>query len=51
MRRALEETVVDGIDTTLAFHIRVLDDENFRKGEIHTGFIEEFLTRERAAAA
>ncbi|HYJ33950.1 MAG TPA: acetyl-CoA carboxylase biotin carboxylase subunit [Candidatus Binatia bacterium] len=51
MRRALEETVVDGIDTTLSFHIRVLDDEAFRKGEIHTGFIEEFLTRERAAAA
>jgi acetyl-CoA carboxylase biotin carboxylase subunit len=51
MRRALEETVVDGIDTTLAFHIRGLDDENSRTGEIHTGFIEEFLTRERAAAA
>jgi acetyl-CoA carboxylase, biotin carboxylase subunit len=51
MRRALEETVVDGIDTTLAFHLRVLDDPAFRKGEIHTGFIEELLARERAAAA
>jgi acetyl-CoA carboxylase biotin carboxylase subunit len=51
MRRALEETVVDGIDTTLPFHLRVLDDEAFQKGQIHTGYLEEFLTRERAAAA
>ena len=50
MRRALEETVVEGIDTTLPFLLRVLDDEAFRKGEIHTGYIEEFLGRERAAA-
>jgi acetyl-CoA carboxylase biotin carboxylase subunit len=51
MRRALEETVVDGIDTTLSFHLRVMDDPAFRKGAIHTGYIEEFLSRERAAAA
>ena len=51
MRRALEETVVDGIDTTIPFHLRVLDDEAFLKGAIHTGYLEEFLTRERAAAA
>jgi acetyl-CoA carboxylase biotin carboxylase subunit len=51
MRRALEETVVEGIDTTLPFHLRILDDEGFRKGEIHTGYLEEFLNRERATAA
>ena len=51
MRRALEETVVEGIDTTLPFHLRILDDEGFRKGEIHTGYLEEFLSRERANAA
>jgi acetyl-CoA carboxylase biotin carboxylase subunit len=50
MRRALEETVVDGIETTLPFLLRVLDDETFRKGALHTGYIEEFLSRERAAA-
>jgi acetyl-CoA carboxylase biotin carboxylase subunit len=49
MRRALEETVVDGIDTTLMFHVRILEDEAFRKGEIHTGYLEEFMSRERAA--
>ena len=51
MRRALEETVVDGIDTTLPFHLRILDDEGFRTGAIHTGYLEGFLSRERAAAA
>jgi acetyl-CoA carboxylase biotin carboxylase subunit len=51
MRRALEETVVEGIDTTLPFHLRILDDEGFRKGEIHTGYLEEFMNRERATAA
>ena len=50
MRRALEETVVDGIETTLLFHVRVLEDPEFRKGAIHTGYLEEFLSRERAAA-
>ncbi|MGE5174755.1 MAG: acetyl-CoA carboxylase biotin carboxylase subunit [Hyphomicrobiales bacterium] len=50
MRRALEETVVEGIDTTLGFHIRLLDDPEFRKGALHTGFIEEFFAREKAAA-
>jgi acetyl-CoA carboxylase, biotin carboxylase subunit len=51
MRRALEETVVEGIETTLPFHLRVLEDEAFRKGAIHTGYLEEFLSRERGAAA
>ncbi|MGE5179312.1 MAG: acetyl-CoA carboxylase biotin carboxylase subunit [Bacteroidota bacterium] len=51
MRRALEETVVEGIETTLPFHLRVLDDAAFQKGAIHTGYLEEFLAREREAAA
>ena len=51
MRRALEETVVEGIETTLPFHLRVLEDGAFQKGAIHTGYLEEFLAREREAAA
>ena len=50
MRRALTETVVEGIDTTLAFHLEVLADEKFRKGEIHTGYLEEFLAGRKQAA-
>ncbi len=50
MRRALTETVVEGIDTTLAFHIEVLADEKFLKGEIHTGYLEEFLSARKQVA-
>ena len=45
MRRALDEYVVRGIRTNLAFHRRVLRHERFLAGEYDTGFIE----RERAA--
>jgi len=43
MQRALEETVVEGIDTTLSFHLEILQDEAFRRAEIHTGYLEEFM--------
>ncbi len=45
MRRALDEYLVRGIQTNLAFHRRVLRDQAFCAGEYDTGFIE----RERAA--
>ncbi len=50
MRRALEETVVEGIDTTLSFHLEVLADDKFRRGEIHTGYLEEFLAGRKQPA-
>jgi acetyl-CoA carboxylase, biotin carboxylase subunit len=43
MRRALEETVIGGIATTVPFHLRVLRDARFRRGEVHTRFIEQLL--------
>jgi acetyl-CoA carboxylase biotin carboxylase subunit len=46
MRRALEETVVEGIDTTIPLHLRILRDEAFLKGEIHTGYLDQFLSAE-----
>ena len=49
MRRALEETVIEGIDTTLPLHLRILKDPAFLKGEIHTGYLDEFLSPEHAA--
>ena len=49
MRRALQETVVEGIDTTLSFHLEVLADEKFRRGEIHTGYLDEFLAGRKQA--
>ncbi|MGE5381708.1 MAG: acetyl-CoA carboxylase biotin carboxylase subunit [Methylocystaceae bacterium] len=40
MNRALEEFVVEGIKTTIPFHIRVLNNAFFRKGEVYTNFIQ-----------
>jgi len=49
MRRALEETIIDGIETTIPFHLRILADEGFRKGDIHTGYLDAFLGAAPAA--
>ena len=40
MKRALQEFLIEGVDTTIPFHLRVLDNEEFKKGTIYTNFIE-----------
>ena len=40
MKRALKEFLIEGVDTTIPFHLRVLDNEEFKKGTIYTNFIE-----------
>jgi acetyl-CoA carboxylase biotin carboxylase subunit len=40
MRRALDEYMVRGIETNLAFHQRMLAHGAFRSGEYDTGFVE-----------
>ncbi|HSJ67435.1 MAG TPA: acetyl-CoA carboxylase biotin carboxylase subunit [Anditalea sp.] len=42
MKRALEEFVIDGIKTTIPFHIALLEDENFKAGNFTTKFLEDF---------
>ena len=42
MLRALSEYVIDGIATTIPFHIQLLQDEQFRKGNFNTKFLETF---------
>jgi acetyl-CoA carboxylase biotin carboxylase subunit len=42
MKRALEEFVIDGIKTTIPFHIALLDDFEFRNGNYTTKFLETF---------
>ncbi|SNR93757.1 acetyl-CoA carboxylase, biotin carboxylase subunit [Belliella buryatensis] len=42
MKRALEEFVIDGIKTTIPFHIALLENEQFKKGEFTTKFLETF---------
>ncbi len=43
MIRSLEEFVIEGIKTTIPFHLKVLRDPDFRKGEFDTKFIERFM--------
>jgi len=39
MKRALTETHVEGIETNIPFHLKVLEDTTFKKGDIDTTFI------------
>lgn len=39
MKRALDEFVIEGIKTTIPFHKKVLNDNAFKKGDIHTEFL------------
>jgi acetyl-CoA carboxylase biotin carboxylase subunit len=43
MKRALKEFVVEGVKTTIPFHLDVLNHRNFQKGGYSTKFIEENL--------
>ncbi len=40
MKRALEEFIIEGIKTTIPFHLRILNHGDFQKGEYSTNFIE-----------
>jgi acetyl-CoA carboxylase biotin carboxylase subunit len=40
MRRALTEFEITGIATTIPFHLRVLDNGFFRRGEVYTNFVQ-----------
>jgi acetyl-CoA carboxylase biotin carboxylase subunit len=43
MQRALRETIVDGVSSITPLHRMILDDEGFKKGKIHTGFVGQFM--------
>jgi len=42
MKRALSEFVIEGIKTTIPFHIKLMDDPIFRSGKFTTKFLETF---------
>jgi acetyl-CoA carboxylase biotin carboxylase subunit len=46
-RRALEEFIVEGIKTTIPFHLQVLQDERFISGNFDTGFLEKFTFKKQ----
>jgi acetyl-CoA carboxylase biotin carboxylase subunit len=47
MERALDEYIIEGIKTTIPFHQQLLQDENFRKGDFTTKFMETFEIKEK----
>ena len=46
MQRALSQFVVQGIHTTIPLHQKIFADEEFRKGDFDTKFMERFFERQ-----
>jgi acetyl-CoA carboxylase biotin carboxylase subunit len=48
LRRALQEYVIGGIDTTLPLFRDLVDNPDIRKGDYHIHWLEQFLARKSA---
>lgn len=42
MERALSEYVIEGVKSTIPFHLALMKDKNFRDGNFNTGFLQNF---------
>ena len=42
MQRALEETIIDGPKTTIPYHQKIMENENFISGKFDTSFLDYF---------
>ena len=42
MYRALSEYVIEGIKTTIPFHLQLMKNDKFREGDFTTKFLETF---------
>jgi len=42
MYRALSEYVIEGVKTTIPFHLQLMQDERFRSGDFNTKFLDGF---------
>jgi acetyl-CoA carboxylase biotin carboxylase subunit len=51
MKRALAEFVVEGIKTTIPFHLEMLNTPEFTSGNVHTKWVEQYMERQSAAPA
>jgi acetyl-CoA carboxylase, biotin carboxylase subunit len=47
LSRALDEYVIGGIETTLPLHQRLAANAEFRRGDYHIHWLEEFLARSK----
>ncbi|WP_070120715.1 acetyl-CoA carboxylase biotin carboxylase subunit [Bacillus marinisedimentorum] len=46
MKRALSEYLIDGVDTTIPFHLRLLNHKKFNEGDYNTKFLEMYNVME-----
>ncbi len=44
MKRCLEEFVIEGIKTTIPYHLQLMDDPGFISGEFNTQYLEKSFT-------
>lgn len=42
MKRALDEFIIEGVKTTIPFHLKLMDNEKFIEGDFNTGFLNDF---------
>ena len=42
MQRALEETIIDGVKTTIPYQMAIMRDAKFKSGDFDTGFLDNF---------
>jgi acetyl-CoA carboxylase biotin carboxylase subunit len=45
MYRSLSEYVIEGVKTTIPFHLQLMKDERFRSGDFNTNFLEGFVLK------
>ena len=48
MKRALRECAITGVPTTISFHQKILDDEDFRQGLVYTNYVQQLQERLQA---
>ena len=51
MHRAISEMRIDGVKTTLPFHQALLRNDHFRRGDVHTKFVEDVFLEAKLPVA
>ena len=51
MKRALREYVIGGVDTTIPFHLKILDTEGFLKGNYTTKYLERIFSEKKKSGS
>ncbi len=45
MKRALRECAITGLPTTINFHQKILENEDFLRGDVYTNFVEQMMAK------